>query len=112
MEILTRTEGDCTTLDIGGRLDALSAPEAQVVFNRAIETGATRLVVNLAGVEYVSSAGLRVLLATAKQLSRRGGKMVLCELQSGVRDVLRISGLLFILSVAEDETTAQSLATA
>ncbi|NLX96795.1 MAG: STAS domain-containing protein [Rhodopirellula sp.] len=112
MEIQSRVGDDYTTFDIRGRLDAVSASQAEAALNDAIEAGASRLVVNLAGLEYVSSAGLRVVLATAKRLSRRDGKMVLCELQSGVREVFSMSGLLSILSVAESEATAHSLVTA
>lgn len=112
MEIQSRIDPDCTTFAICGRLDALTACEAEVALNQAVDGGVSRLVLNLAGLEYVSSAGLRVLLATAKKLSRRGGKFVLCGLQSNVRDVFKISGLLFIMSVAEDETAAHELLTA
>ena len=61
---------------------------------------------NLAGLEYVSSAGLRVLLVTAKKLSRQNGKIVLCGLQDTVREVLTISGFLSIFQVAADEAEA------
>ncbi len=111
MKIETRVEQDIHILVITGRLDALTAPEAEVVLNRAVDDGASRMVVNLAGLEYISSAGLRVLLATAKRLAREDGKMVLCALQDDVRQVFEISGLLFVLTVAATEDMARSLVT-
>jgi len=111
MDIELRTCEDCTTIEIRGRLDAVSAPAAETALIDALQAGASRLVVNLADTDYVSSAGLRVLLATAKRLSRQGGHMVLCELQSGVREVFEISGLLAIFPVADTEAAALSLVT-
>lgn len=93
---------------ITGRLDALTAPEAEVVLNRAVDEDASRLVINLGGLEYISSAGLRVLVATGKRVARENGKMVLCELHDGVREVFEISGLLFVLTVAATEAMAMS----
>lgn len=112
MDIQSRSGEDYTAIEIRGRLDATSAPDAEEAMTDAIQRGVTRLVINLAATDYVSSAGLRVLLATAKRLSRQGGQLVLCELQDGVREVFEISGLLTVLSVAQTEATAHSLVTA
>ncbi|MDZ7618230.1 MAG: STAS domain-containing protein [Patescibacteria group bacterium] len=109
MRIETRVDQDVHVMAIMGRLDALTAPEAEVVLNRAVDEGASWMVVNLAGLEYISSAGLRVLVATGKRLARENGKMVLCELHDGVREVFEISGLLFVLTVATTEDRAVSL---
>jgi anti-anti-sigma factor len=109
MDIQLRPGEDCTTVDIRGRLDAVSAPVAEETLIDAIQAGVSRLVINLGDTDYVSSAGLRVLVATAKRLSRQGGQMVLCELQSEVRQVFEISGLLTIFAVADTEATAYSL---
>ena len=110
MEIQTTTGAGFTTLAVTGRLDARTAPAADSALQGAIEAGASRLVVNLAGLEYVSSAGLRVLLLTAKKLSRQNGKLVLCGMQPGVREVFAISGMLSVFPNAADEAAAQALA--
>jgi len=107
------TAGDgFTTLVVTGRLDATTAPAAEATLAGVIEAGAVRLVLNLARLEYVSSAGLRVFLATAKKLSRQNGKLVLCEMQPGVREIFEISGLLTVLPVGATEAEAQALAKA
>lgn len=100
-----------TTLVIAGKLDAVSAAEAETSIDGAIAGGATRLVLNLAGLEYISSAGLRVLLATAKKLSRQNGRIALCGLRQNVREVFEISGLMSIFQIAADEAAAQALVT-
>jgi anti-anti-sigma factor len=106
MEIQSKVEKGFTALTIKGRLDAVSAPAAEAGINTAIESGASNLVLNLSGLEYVSSAGLRVLLVTAKKLSRQNGKIILCGLQDTVKEVLTISGFLSIFQVATDEAEA------
>lgn len=110
MKIETRVDQEVHIIAITGRLDALTAPEAEAVLNRAVDEGASRLVIDLGGLEYISSAGLRVLVATGKRVGRENGKMVLCELHDGVREVFEISGLLFVLTVATTEAMALSLA--
>ncbi|MFA6293700.1 MAG: STAS domain-containing protein [Victivallales bacterium] len=106
MEIQSKVENGFTSLAINGRLDAVTAAAAEADINKVIESGATRLVLNLAGLDYVSSAGLRVLLVTAKKLSRQNGKIVLYGLKDNVREVFSISGFLSIFPIAADETEA------
>ncbi len=110
MDIQSNEAGGCTLFTVTGRLDASSAASAEATLAGAVEGGATRLVLNLASLDYISSAGLRVLLATAKRVARQSGKLVLCELQSGVREVLAISGLLSVFAVVDTQAEALSMA--
>ncbi len=110
MNIETKTANDVSILILAGRLDAASAPEAELAIDKVISSGARYLALQLAGLEYISSAGLRVLLAAAKKMSKLDGGIALCALQPGVREVFEISGLLSIFPIAEDVTAAQSLA--
>ncbi len=111
MEIQSKSGDGFTTFMVEGPLNATTAPAAETTLAGTIDAGASRLVLNLAGVDYISSAGLRVLLTAAKKLSRQNGKLVLCELQPRVREILEMSGLLTMLAVAATEAEAQSLAT-
>jgi anti-anti-sigma factor len=106
MEIQAKVGTGFTTLAITGRLDAVTAAAAEADINKTIESGATHLVMNLSGLEYISSAGLRVLLVTAKKLSRQNGKIVLCNMRDAVREVFEISGFLSIFPVAANEEEA------
>lgn len=106
MDIQSKAGNGFTTLAINGRLDAVTATAAEADINKVIESGVSHLVLNLTGLDYVSSAGLRVLLVTAKKMSRQNGKIVLCGLQDAVREVFTISGFLSIFPVAADEAEA------
>jgi len=111
MNMQPKTGDGFTTFIVTGHLNATTAPAAEATLAGTIDAGALHLVLNLAGLDYISSAGLRVLLATYKRLSRQNGKLVLCELQPGVREVLELSGLLTAFVVAATEAEAESLAT-
>ena len=66
-----------TTLIISGRLDTTTAPDLDKTLNEDIE-GTTELVLDFSAVEYVSSAGLRVLLGAQKKMQKIGGMKLTC----------------------------------
>ncbi|MEW6405846.1 MAG: STAS domain-containing protein [Chloroflexota bacterium] len=68
-------------------------------FNRQIESNQLRLVANLSQVEYLSSAGLRVLLSALKSARQRGGDLYLARLQENVRQVLDLAGFTSIFKI-------------
>jgi stage II sporulation protein AA (anti-sigma F factor antagonist) len=109
MDMQQITGNGFTTFIVKGRLDATTAPVAETTLTNSIVAGALNLVLNLAAADYISSAGLRLLVATHKKLSGQSGKLVLCELQPGVREVIEISGLLDWFMIAATEAEAQSL---
>lgn len=111
MEIQAETAAGVTVATLSGRLDAQTATDAQRTLWELIDGGATRLVLDLGAVEYVSSAGLRILLTTAKKLSGPDRKLVLCALQPDVRKVFATSGLLGVFTVTDDAAAATALAT-
>ena len=110
MQMQAKTINGLTTFIVTGRLNATTAPAAESTLADAISAGASRIVVNLAGVDLITSAGLRILVATSKELSRQKGKLVLCELRPAVLQVFEISGLLTAFLVAATEADAQALA--
>ena len=85
-------------IDVTGRLDALTSSELETEINEAIEAGHTYLALNMAGVPYVSSAGLRVVLAGAKQVMR-SGQLCLFAPRANVRSVLEMAGFHKILKI-------------
>ncbi len=68
--------------------------------------GATKLVVNFEKLDYISSAGLRILLAAAKQLKGNSGELRICSLNETVKEVFDISGFTTILTVTKTEPEA------
>jgi anti-anti-sigma factor len=82
-----------------GRVDSVSSGELERLVVSRIDAGDKRLVLDLSGVEYISSAGLRVLLMAAKRLREPPGALVLCEMGPSVRTVLELAGFLPLFSV-------------
>lgn len=92
-------QGDVVTVHVMGSVDGLTAEELQRVFSGEVEAGHHKLVADFGGVDYTSSAGLRVLLATLKQARSRDGDLKLAALNPDVLKVLELSGFTGILSV-------------
>ena len=82
-----------------GRVDSASSSELERLVVSRIEAGEKRLVLDLSGVEYISSAGLRVLLMAAKRLKGPPGGLVLCGIGPSVRTVLELAGFLPLFAV-------------
>jgi anti-anti-sigma factor len=76
----------------GGRIDALTAPDIQKVFDERVLEGDRIFLVDMARVNYVSSAGLRIFLKTQKELKKVGGEIILFSLAPPVLEVFRVSG--------------------
>ena len=108
MQISSETVEDVLVVRLEGNLDTNSSPEAQDYLNKAIDDGAARVIVSFDQVEFVSSAGLRVLLVTAKRLAGAGGNLRVCGLNETVSEVFEISGFSTILNVFASESEALS----
>ena len=101
MEIKQNEENGIVSIAIIGRLDADSSPEAEKVVKDALEGQTTRVLFNLASLEYLSSAGLRVLLGAAKEMRRKDGKIVLCALNEFVKEIFEVSGFQSLIPIAD-----------
>lgn len=75
-----------------GRIDALSAPEIQKVFDKLILEGGRVLLADLSSVHYISSAGLRIFIITQKELKKVGGEILFSGLTPQVAEVFKMSG--------------------
>lgn len=106
MQITTRTDGEATIVAITGSLDSLTSPEAQQALDAILAGGARKLAVDFTTLDYISSAGLRVLLGAAKKLSSGGGALRAYGLNATVREVFEISGFSKILAVFATEAEA------
>lgn len=106
MEVTTRTVGDVTIVAIIGSLDSNTAPQAKTALDEVGASATRKAAVDFSGLDYVSSAGLRVLLGLAKQLSAKGGALRTFGLNQSVREVFEISGFATILKVFPTEADA------
>ena len=91
LKLQNAQQGEVIIVSVSGRLDGIGAPEIETHCRTLIRGGATRLILDLAGVDYVSSAGLRSLLVLAKSMKAANGSLVLCNLSPLVRDEMAIS---------------------
>ena len=106
MEIKVRDVGGVKVLQPEGSLDTQTSPQAQTLITQLIDQGATKIVINFEKLDYVSSAGLRILLTTAKQLKGNGGQLRVCGLNGDVQEAFRFAGFHLILSVKTTESEA------
>jgi len=106
VEISTDKVNAIDVVSIRGNLDTGTAGEAQQRLGAL--GGNARIVVDFSGVDYISSAGLRVLLATAKKLKKEGGAMRICNPNEMVREVFAISGFGTIFDVYDTRDAALS----
>ena len=97
MMIEIKKNEQSTIIEIVGRLDTTTAPSLEKTINEDI-VGTKNLVLDLKGLEYISSAGLRVLLATQKKMQQIGS-MKLINVSLTVMDVFEITGFADILTI-------------
>ncbi|HYH20211.1 MAG TPA: anti-sigma factor antagonist [Azospirillum sp.] len=107
MDIAERTEQGVSVVGIGGRVDGSTAAELERRLLGALQTGAP-LLVDLSGLGYISSAGLRSFLKAAKQAKAAGVPLALAGPQAQVREVFEVAGFLPLFTVHAD--TAAGLA--
>jgi anti-anti-sigma factor len=106
MEIQTRKEKNAVIISVKGRIDALTAPGFEKGLSDFILKGETVFLLNFSGLEYISSAGLRSILATSKKLREIQGKILFAGLQGPVEEVFKISGFHSIFKIFDSEETA------
>lgn len=93
-------------VNLEGRLDSIGAPEIESHCKNLIKEGNESLLIDMAEINYISSAGLRSLLLIAKAIKACSGTVVFCNLVPMVREVLKISGFEKILTIVADRTEA------
>jgi anti-sigma B factor antagonist len=106
MEVTVKEVNEVSVLSFEGNLDTNTAPQAQEQIDQLIDGGSSRILINFNELNYISSAGLRVLLATAKKLKATSGDLKICGLNQTVQEVFDISGFSSILSVVATEEDA------
>lgn len=108
MTITTETTASATIVSIEGQINSANATAMEAQVQAIIDGGARGLVFDFSALDYISSAGLRMVLVVAKRLKGEGGQLVLSGMQPHVREVFDISGFLAILNV--EPTRAEALA--
>ncbi len=91
MELSINEIGNIKVINVKGRLDGNTSPKAQEELIPLLQSG-TKIIINMAECDYVSSAGLRLLLVIAKTLKSKGGKGVIAGLLAEVKEVMEMTG--------------------
>ena len=98
MKITQRTEGQSTTISPEGRIDTVTAPELEEAMSN-VPGGIASLKFDFAKVEYISSAGLRVLLVAQKNMMKAGASMSIANVAPAVKEVFDITGFSTIFTL-------------
>ena len=98
LNITKKQEGTALTVALEGRLDTNTAPDFQAEVEPMLG-GIDELTLDCEGLDYISSAGLRVLLTFEQELEEQGKTMRLCHVNDIIRDVFDVTGFLEILTI-------------
>ena len=97
LNIVKKTEGDRLTIALEGRLDTVTAPDLEESLKESIE-GVSELVMDFEKLDYISSAGLRVLLSSQKIMNKQGS-MKLCHVNESIMEILDVTGFVDVLTI-------------
>ena len=97
MNIVKNLDGSKLSLAVEGRLDTTTAPELEKELAESVE-GVSELVFDLNALDYISSAGLRVLLAAQKRMNKQGS-MVIRNAKEDIMDIFEVTGFCDILTI-------------
>ncbi len=107
-DVTIERQDDVLSADVSGRIDGSSVVQFEEAFRAAIEDSDRAVIMDFENLFYISSAGLRAILLTAKSLQSRNAKLVLCSLADPIREVFEISGFDKVLPI--HPTKAEALA--
>jgi anti-anti-sigma factor len=106
MECLSNKVDQVVTIKVTGRMDAVTAPGFEQECGRWIDRGESDLIVDLSALDYISSAGLRVILGVGKKIKGTGGALVFGGMSGMVKEVFEISGFSSIFPIHESVESA------
>jgi anti-sigma B factor antagonist len=107
MKIVERQVGDVVILDLHGKILIGEGDDAlREAVTKLADAGKTKILLNLADVPYVDSAGLGEIVRTYTTVSRKGGKLKLLNLTKKIQDLLSITKLLTVFETYESESEA------
>ena len=106
MEMQHSDVGDVRKIVLAGRLDTAGVDKIETRFGAAIVPAGKNTVVDLTDVTFLASMGIRMLIATTRSLSRKGGKLAMYGATPGVKEVIETAALTDIIPLAGDENEA------
>ncbi|MCF7793534.1 MAG: STAS domain-containing protein [Candidatus Cloacimonetes bacterium] len=99
MEIKQEKRDDALVMSVIGRLDATTATELEGELIPVIQKDRTKIILDFTGLEYISSAGLRVLLLAMKTTKKVAGELIICNMEDHIKEIFDIAGFLPIFKI-------------
>ena len=99
-QITKEISGEVLTVKIAGDLNVKTSPRLEEELTKSLD-GVKELILDFTAVEYISSAGLRVLLAMEKTMRAKGGKMKLRHVNPAVKEIIRLAGFLQVMNIED-----------
>jgi anti-sigma B factor antagonist len=107
MEIATKEFKHCNVVSVKGRVDSSTAPQFSQALEAMNKNGQYKLVIDMAGLEYMSSAGFRALLAAQRACKRYNrGEVVLASVPNRIREALELAGFTELFKTFDDSLSA------
>ena len=106
MQVSTEMLDDVLLFSLAGQINGNNATSLEQNLKAQVDEALYRIVLDLSGVDYISSAGLRVVLWLAKQLREHAGALVLCGLRKNVLEIFEMCGFVDFLMIVDDQEAA------
>ena len=101
----TENKNGVVVLHLKGRIDATNSGQVHEKITSEIKKGCDKMLVNFSEVNYISSAGLRVVIYASKSLAKNAGSFSICALNDNIKKIFEISGLVELFSIHDDLET-------
>ena len=108
MKIEKKQENEATVVSVKGRMDAVSSPEFEKEMTVLLAEGNNVLILDLVALDYISSAGLRVILTITKKLKEKDGKLFIAGIKGMVKEVFEISGFRSVIPIVDSVESCRS----
>lgn len=106
MELTAKNQDGAVIVSVKGKVDTLTAREFGEYLSEQTDKIESPLIVNLSELYYISSAGLRVILAAAKKMKEKQREFILTGLKGDVKNVFKIAGFFTLFKVSDTEESA------
>jgi anti-sigma B factor antagonist len=107
VSLTTRPGRGCTVVQVAGELDMASAPDLRAGLKQAVDNGGDTIVLDLAGVRFIDSSGLGMIVLTYKELQLRAGRLCLAAVQPFVLKVLALTSVDSLVSIYDSVEAAE-----
>ena len=105
-------DNDIRMINLTGKFDIIGTGEIETKFTGYCAGNGVRVIVDLSGVDFLASIGIRLLMLTAKSVNKRGGKMVILNPTPDVKNVLEVTGIPGIIPIYSSLESAETVLTA